>query len=287
MAQPYLRNLLKSALLAALIYAGASRADSSLIVQQNHPTPASGATDRAPLVIRLASNPAPVPDFTVRDLNGKPISPAAWRGHVVLLNFWATWCGPCRYEIPELIDLQKRYPQQLLVIGLSVDEGSPELVRKFAERLGVNYPVAMASEELQQKFGGILSLPTSFLIDRQGRLVQKHVGLYPEEIYDAEVRALLGLPVNARVETFVDQGQVFPANVKNAQQLPGIDMSALTPAQKKVALRQMNQQHCTCGCGYTIALCRIQDTACPVSQKLGQEIVNRLRAGTRSPSAKH
>jgi len=206
---------------------------------------------------------------------------------VVLLNFWATWCGPCRYEIPELIDLQKRYPQQLLVIGLSVDEGSPELVRKFVERLGVNYPVAMASEELQQKFGGILSLPTSFLIDRQGRLVQKHVGLYPEEIYDAEVRALLGLPVNARVETFVDQGQVFPANVKNAQQLPGIDMSGLTPAQKKVALRQMNQQHCTCGCGYTIALCRIQDTACPVSQKLGQEIVNRLRAGTRSPSAKH
>ncbi|HVB32870.1 MAG TPA: TlpA disulfide reductase family protein [Patescibacteria group bacterium] len=240
-----------------------------------------------PTVLRFVKNPEAVPAFSVHSLSGQTLEPSEWKGKVVILNFWATWCTPCRYEIPELIALQKRFQGSLQVVGLSVDQAPAAQVSDFVKQIGFDYPVAMASEQLQDKFGGVLALPTSFVIDRDGRVVQKHVGLVPAGYYREEISYLAGKQVNARVETFVDQGQIFPSNVKNAKSLPGVDMSRLTPAQRKAALRQMNQQHCTCGCDYTLAQCRLLDPSCKTSQGEAQKVVDQIaRGGSVATAAK-
>jgi hypothetical protein len=127
-------------------------------------------------------------------------------------------------------------------------------------------------------------LPTSFLVDTQGRVVQKHSGLYPIESYHREIRSLLGLPTDARVETFVDTGQVFLKNAANATELPGVDFSRLTPDQKKRALRRMNEESCTCGCNLTISQCRVNDSECPTSMDLAGQIVKEAARSKPSPA---
>jgi thiol-disulfide isomerase/thioredoxin len=238
--------------------------------------PVAKAQQTTRYTLKFVKNPEPVPQFSVQSFSGQTLDPAEWHGKVVILNFWATWCGPCRYEIPELMAMQKRFGSSLQVVGLSVDEAPPAQVKQFAEQMGITYPVAMASEKLQDEFGGILALPTSFIINREGRVVDKHVGLVPRGYYDAEIGYLTGHRVNAKVVKFVDEGQVFPANVKNAKTIPGVDMSMLTPAERKLALKRMNQEHCTCGCGYTIAQCRVLDPSCPVSLKEARAIVAQI-----------
>ena len=225
------------------------------------------------MVIRFIRNPDPATEFAVKGIDGGTVNLAAARGKVVLLNFWATWCGPCRMEVPDLVDLQKKYQDRLQVIGLVVDDADEDAVRKFAKRYSINYPVAMATDEMRIQFGGVPALPTSFIIDAEGRVVQKHIGLRDPELYEMEVRALLGLPISARVETFEDTGEIFLKHANRASELPGVDMTSLTPAQKTVALHRMNEETCTCGCKYTLAQCRIYDSACPVSKKRTVKIV--------------
>ena len=179
------------------------------------------------MVIRFASNPQPVPPFLVQDLDGNVVSTAQWQGKVVILNFWATWCPPCREEIPILTELAKKYKDNLLVVGVSVDDGSPDDVREFAKAFHMNYPVVMWSRELISEYGGVPALPTTFLINKDARIVQKHEGLYPPEVYDTEVRALMGLPVNVKIETFEDTGQIFLKNAVRATELPDVDFSGL------------------------------------------------------------
>ncbi len=248
-------------------------------VPSSLPASAASGAQKDPSTIRFVKNPEPVPEFTLQDLHGQTVSPAQLRGKVILLNFWATWCGPCRAEIPDLIQLQAKYAGRLQIIGLSVDEGPAEAVKRFAQRVRINYPIAFASPELQAKFGGILGLPTLFLLDTNGGIVQKHIGLRNPDLYETEVRALLGLPVEAKIETFEDTGQVFLANAKHATELPGVDVSKLTQEQKKAALREFNQKNCNCGCGLTLAQCRINDTSCPVSEKLAKQVVEKIAHG--------
>ena len=239
----------------------------------------TGNPSEAVTEIRFVKNPSPAPAITLRDLDGHTISSADWSGKVVLLNFWATWCPPCRAEIPDLIALQKKYADRLLIVGLSDDVGSPEKVKQFAQQNQMNYPIAIASPELEAKFGGVMGLPTSFLLDTKGRVVQKHVGLRNPALYDTEIRYLLGLPVQAKVEAFEDTGQILLTNAKNATEIPGVDLSVLTPEQKKAALRQLNEQGCTCGCGLTLAQCRINDTSCAISSKLAGQVIEKIRRG--------
>jgi thiol-disulfide isomerase/thioredoxin len=242
------------------------------------------AESKAGAVIRLVKNPSPVPEFAARDLDGNTIKTADWPGKVTILTFWATWCPPCREEIPELIALQTQYANQLQIVGISMDDGPPEEVKRFAKKMGINYPIVMATDEIVAKFGSVPGLPTSFVIDREGKIVQKHVGLYPSSVYDNEVRALLGLPVDATIETFEDNGQVILANAAHATELPGVDFSKLSPQQEKAALKRMNAESCTCGCGLTIAQCRINDTACAVSEGLARQIVEEIAHGA-APAA--
>jgi thiol-disulfide isomerase/thioredoxin len=231
-------------------------------------------------VVRFASNGTPAPPFLVPDLDGNIISTADWHGKVVLLNFWATWCPPCREEIPELTDLADRYKGQLQIIGVAMDDAPPEEVRVFTKRFGVNFSVIMASPEMVDEYGGVPALPTSFLINREGRVVQKHVGLYPIEVYDTEIRALLGLPVDARVETFQDTGQIFLKNAALATELPGVDFKGLTDSQKKEALKRLNSEMCDCPCHLTLAQCRINDSGCPISRQIANKIVKEILSGT-------
>lgn len=235
--------------------------------------------DSKPRIIRLAGNPSPMPPFLVNDLDGYLISTAALHGKIVLLSFWATWCPPCREEIPELNELASRFPDKLQIIGVSMDDGPASEVREFAKKAGMRYPVVMATKEMVAEYGGVPALPTSFLVNADGRVVQKHMGLYPIEVYDDELRALLNMPVDAKIETFDDTGQIFLKNAVNATELPGVDFKGLTPEQKKAALKKMNSENCTCGCGLTIAQCRINDSGCEKSQGLAEEIVKAARTG--------
>jgi thiol-disulfide isomerase/thioredoxin len=236
-------------------------------------------------VIRFASNPQPVPPFLLQDLDGNVVSTAQWQGKVVILNFWATWCPPCREEIPILIELAKKYKDSLLIVGVSVDDGSPDEVREFAKAFHMNYPVVMWSHELVSEYGGVPALPTTFLINKDARIVQKHEGLYPPEVYDTEVRALMGLPVNVKIGTFEDTGQIFLKNAVRATELPDVDFSGLSPEQKKVALKKLNSEGCTCGCRLTLAQCRINDTSCVRSRGLAAKVIQDIvNAGPLPPS---
>jgi thiol-disulfide isomerase/thioredoxin len=227
-------------------------------------------------VIRFVRDPDPAPDFKLKELAGKELTLEAFRGKVILLNFWATWCGPCRAEIPELVALQNRYKDRLQIVGLVVDDDDEKEIRKVIESEGINYPVALADTETRFAYGGIAALPTVFVINAEGRVMQKHVGLFNPALYEAEVRALLGLPIPAKVETFQDEGDIFLKHADRAKILPGVDMSKLSPEQRDVALHKFNAESCTCGCKFTLAQCRIYDAACQISQKRTAEIVKEV-----------
>lgn len=190
-------------------------------------------------------------------------------------------------EVPDLVDLQAKYKDRLQVIGLVIDDTDEEAVRNFAKRYSINYPIALATNDMRFRFGGVPALPTTFIIDTQGRVVQKHIGLRDPVLYETEIRALLGLPINARVETFEDTGEVFLKHADRASELPGVDLSGLTPEQRTVALHRMNAETCACGCKYTLAQCRIYDSACHVSKERTGKIVAETAAdAVPSPAPK-
>jgi thiol-disulfide isomerase/thioredoxin len=229
--------------------------------------------------LRFVRDPDPAPGFELKALDGKDLKLDDYHGKVILLNFWATWCGPCRAEIPALIALQKQYKDRLQVIGLAVDEDDESLLQKFVASEAINYPVAISPPEIRIAYGGIAALPTVFVINSEGRIVQKHVGLFDPALYEAEVRALIGLPVAAKIETFQDNGEIFLKHADRATSLPGVDLTPLSTEQKAAALHKFNAESCTCGCKFTLAQCRIYDPACQTSQHRTATIVKELSSG--------
>ena len=233
--------------------------------QENQPT------------IRFVRNPDPAPDFKLTGLDGKSVTLADSHGKIILLNFWATWCGPCRAEIPDLVELQNKYKDRLQILGLVIDDDDQDAIKEFTEKFRINYPVALATNEIRVQYGGIAALPTSFVLDAEGRIVQKHEGLRDPVLYETEIRSLLGLPIgNVKVETFEDTGQIFLKNAERASELPGVDLSKLTAEQKTVALHKFNAETCSCGCTFTLAQCRIYDRNCQVSKTATAKIVAAL-----------
>jgi thiol-disulfide isomerase/thioredoxin len=225
------------------------------------------------LVIHFVRDPDPAPELKAKDVNGNELSLEAYKGKIVLLNFWATWCGPCRAEIPSLIRMQEAYKDHLQIIGMDVDDDDPEQLRAFVKAQGINYPVAMTSLPVRLAYGGIGALPTMFVINQEGKVVQKHVGLLNPALYEIEARALLDMPVPARVETFQDTGEVFLKHADRATMLPGVDTSKLTQDQRMAVLHKLNADTCDCGCKYTLAQCRINDPACNTSKDRAAAIV--------------
>jgi thiol-disulfide isomerase/thioredoxin len=226
------------------------------------------------------------PPFAVDTLDGQHISLDDLTGKVVLIDFWATWCGPCRAEIPDLVGLQNKYKDRLQILGLVVDDDDQDAIKDFVEKFDINYPVAIATNDIRMQYGGIAALPTSFVLDAEGRIVQKHEGLRDPVLYETEVRALLGLPIgNVKVETFEDTGQIFLKHAERATELPGVDLSKLTPEQKISALHKFNAETCNCGCTFTLAQCRIYDRNCQISKAATAKIVAALAHPAPTKSA--
>ena len=253
-------------------------------VEQGQPAAAvSSAADASsagsePVTLRFFRDPKPAPAFVLKDLDGRDISLASLRGKVVIVNFWATWCGPCRAEIPDLVALQAKYKDTLQVIGISEDEAGVDVVRRFAAEHKVNYPVAMITPEIEKLYPGISALPTSFIVDREARVVQKHVGMLTARTTEYEARHLAGLPVNVAIEEF-DQAQGLKiVNGAQALSIPGVDLAALPIAKRTEALQKLNSEPCTCGCDLTLARCRVDDPSCSVSLPLAQQIVKHIAA---------
>ena len=128
------------------------------------------------------------------EASGKMLSLSSYSGKVVILDFWATWCPPCRKGIPDLIELKKKFKDKIEIIGLSVDEMSRNTKSKvvpFIKEYGINYPIVYADMKVVQGYGGINSIPTSFIIDKKGNVVQKHVGLVPKKTLEQEINKAL------------------------------------------------------------------------------------------------
>jgi peroxiredoxin len=140
------------------------------------------------------------PDFSLESLDGKTMRLSDLRGKAVLLNFWATWCGPCKIEMPWFVDLQNQYGSQgLQIVGVAMDDASKEDIGKFAKDMGVNYPILIGKESVGDQYGGVPALPESFLIGRDGKIVEKIIGLEGKaEIEDAIKKALNTRPATSQ-----------------------------------------------------------------------------------------
>jgi thiol-disulfide isomerase/thioredoxin len=131
-------------------------------------------------------------DFTLKDMSGADVTLASFKGKVILLNFWATWCGPCRAEIPALVELQEEYGDDLVVLGFSVDD-PVEKLKPYADDYKINYPVLVGNgrQDVQDAFGPLWGIPVSVIIDREGRVAKKHSGIMSKEQFKREIAALL------------------------------------------------------------------------------------------------
>jgi len=140
------------------------------------------------------------PDFSLESLDGKTVRLSDLRGKAVLLNFWATWCGPCKIEMPWFVELQNQYASQgFQIIGVAMDEASKEDIGKFAKDMGVNYPILIGKEAVGDQYGGVPALPETFVIGRDGKIVDKILGLRGKaEIEDSIKKALNTRPATSQ-----------------------------------------------------------------------------------------
>jgi len=144
---------------------------------------------------------AVAPDFELPAVGGSNLKLSDLRGKAVLLNFWATYCGPCKVEMPWFVELQKEYgPQGFQVVGVAMDDASTEDIEKFAKDLGVNYPILLGKESVGQSYGGVNVLPTTFFLDRSGKVIAREFGLQSRSVFVDHIKEALarGGTVQAR-----------------------------------------------------------------------------------------
>jgi peroxiredoxin len=147
------------------------------------------------------------PDFALKDAEGKTVHLADYRGKVVLLDFWATWCDPCRLEIPWFIEMQRKNKDRgFEVLGVSMDDEGWEVVKPFMKNIGVNYRVLIGNDQTTEMYGGVDALPTTFLIDRQGKIAAVHIGLASRKDFEDGVEQLLQTPAGGIV---VDKASLY------------------------------------------------------------------------------
>ena len=165
-----------AAIVAAMLFAGIRMARNNR---------ANGSA-RGQLIGNLA------PDFELPALDGKNLKLSDLRGKAVLLNFWATYCGPCKIEMPWFVELQKEYgPQGFQIIGVAMDDASLEDIAKFAKEMGVNYPILLGKESVGQSYGGVSVLPTTFFLDRDGKLIAREFGLQSRSVFVDHIKKAL------------------------------------------------------------------------------------------------
>ena len=130
--------------------------------------------------------------FTLKDMNGENVNLASFKGKIVLINFWATWCGPCRAEIPSLVELQAQYGEDLRILGVSIDDTADKL-KPYAAEFKMNYPVLVGNghQDMQDAFGPLFGIPVSVIVGRDGKIAKKHSGIATKEQFEREIKALL------------------------------------------------------------------------------------------------
>jgi thiol-disulfide isomerase/thioredoxin len=157
-----------AAIIAAMLFAGVRAA------RKNR----AGGSPAGQLIGRVA------PDFDLPSLDGKNLKLSDLRGKAVLLNFWATYCGPCKIEMPWFVELQKEYgPRGFQIVGVAMDDASTEEIAKFVKQMGVNYPILLGQESVGQSYGGVGVLPTTFFLDRDGKLIAREFGLQSRSVF--------------------------------------------------------------------------------------------------------
>jgi peroxiredoxin len=165
----------------------------------------------------------PAPDFTLTDANGQSVKLSDYRGKVVLLNFWATWCGPCQIEIPWFIEFEQQFKSKgLEVVGVSMDEDGWKAIKPYITAHKVNYRVLLGDETVSQLYGGLDALPTTFIIDRDGKVAfTPHIGLAGKDEYLSEIQSLLGEHAGEHQTASVHHSGVHRDGLMPAALLPG------------------------------------------------------------------
>ncbi|HYO82282.1 MAG TPA: TlpA disulfide reductase family protein [Bryobacteraceae bacterium] len=142
--------------------------------------------------VKTAAQRKQAPNWTLKDSDGRAVSLADYKGKVVLLNFWATWCGPCKIEIPWFIEFEQKYKDRgFAVLGVAMDDEGWEVVKPYIVKNKVNYRTVMGTDMVAQQYGGVESLPTTFVIDKDGRIASTHIGLISKGDYENEIVQLL------------------------------------------------------------------------------------------------
>lgn len=153
---------------------------------------AQKAAEAAPKTAMALPKIGPAPAWQLPDLSGAKISSEQFKGKVVVIDFWATWCPPCREEIPGYIALANKYGKDgLVIVGISLDQAGPDVVKAYAAKTGINYPLVMGDDKVVAAFGGVEGIPTTFLIDRDGQIRDRKVGLVETAEYEKRIRAVL------------------------------------------------------------------------------------------------
>ena len=194
------RNVLVSSLIVVVvvlllwagIHNGRQRRLDAEKAQANHailiPDAANGSSED--VLADLRGKPAPA--FTLVSLDGKKVSLADYKGKAVLVNFWATWCGPCKLEMPWFVDFQKKYGDQgFTVLGVAEDDAGKDEIAKFATRMKLDYPVLLADDKVGKAYGGVEYLPTSYYVGRDGKIIEQTAGLISKDEVEANIKKAL------------------------------------------------------------------------------------------------
>jgi thiol-disulfide isomerase/thioredoxin len=170
-----------------------SVAQPSGVQQAANPGSAKKDTDAPPPEFPEPQKGSVAPDFSLKNLSdGKDVRLSSLRGKAVLVNFWATWCEPCKIEMPSLVDLQKKYgPQGLQIVGVAMDDADDKEITTFAHKMGVNYLVLRGTEKVGDLYGGIEHLPMTYYLDRSGKLVDETLGMAGEATFEEAIKRAL------------------------------------------------------------------------------------------------
>ena len=131
------------------------------------------------------------PDFEIEDINGGKLKLSDYKGKIVILDFWDTWCPPCKKEIPDFIELYKAYKDNVVIIGAAFAQRGKDAVKKFYKEYKINYPVGIATMDLAKEYGGIRGIPTTFVIDSDGKIFKKYVGFREKAVFENDIKDLL------------------------------------------------------------------------------------------------
>ena len=154
------------------------------------------------------------PDFELVSLDGRKVKLSDFRGKAVVLNFWATWCAPCKVEMPWFVDLQKEYGSDgLTILGVAMDDSDPQKIAQFASEMGVNYPVLLGTNNVSEQYGDVEYLPTTFYINRQGKIVGKVAGLIGKTEIEDDARKALDSDTGKTAANSAAPGVVNPGTV--------------------------------------------------------------------------